>query len=63
MAIFSDMINIGMKARLDHVIREHERLEVRFNRLVELLASKGLITRDERISLDAEDIERQRQGV
>lgn len=40
MAIFSDMLNIGMMgepARLDHLIREHEKLEAKFNRLMELL--------------------------
>ena len=58
MAILSDMLNMGMMgepARLDHVIREHERLEAKFNRLAELLTSKGLITKEERLALESQE--------
>ena len=57
MATFSDMLNIGMMgepARLDYLIREHEKLEAKFRRLAELLTSKGLITREERMSLEVD---------
>ncbi len=40
--------------RLDHAIREHERLERRFNMLVELLFEKKVLTRDEVARLRAD---------
>jgi hypothetical protein len=40
---------MGEPARLDYIIREHEKLEARVESLVNLLRSKGLIT-DEEVS-------------
>ena len=40
--------------RLDHVIREHEKLGRRFNALVELLVEKKVLTRDEVARLRAD---------
>jgi len=40
--------------RLDYVIREHEKLERKFNALVELLFEKKVLTRDEVAQLRAD---------
>ena len=50
MSILNDLLNVrtmGESARLDYVIREHEKLKVQFDALTELLVSSNLITREE----------------
>lgn len=46
MAVLNDLLNLGMMGepqRLDHVIRELEKLQRRVAELEELLRSKGII--------------------
>lgn len=63
MSILNNMLNAGLMGepqRLDYVIREHDRLQARVDRLTELLRSKGLITSEELSALEsaAESAER-----
>jgi hypothetical protein len=54
MSILDEVFNAGMMGepeRLDFIIREHQKLEVRVARLEELLRSKGIITDEEHTRL------------
>jgi len=56
MSILNSMLNAGLMGepqRLDYVIRAHDLLQARVDRLTELLRSKGLITAEELSALEA----------
>ena len=54
MSVLDELFNEGMMGepeRLDHIIREHEKLRARVSQLEDLLRSKGILTDEERARL------------
>lgn len=53
MSVIDDLFrtSVGEPARLDYIIREHDKLKKRVEALEYFLISKGLLTRDERAHL------------